>query len=169
MAPVELKVVFHQLAGVGHALLALALEPQAGPAFNLAAGPSLFKQGQCFHQQRPGEVCQAFCQVVGVVQKTNGQAAFQQHRPGVEALLHGHDPHPRLAVTCQQAPLDRPRTPPAGQQGAMAVPAAQGGLGQDCGGQDLAEGHYHVGISSQGGELFLAGEILADPFRGEHG
>ena len=49
----------------------------------------------------------------------------QQHRAGIEALLHLHHHHAGLPVAGHDRPLDGRSTPPARQQRGMAVPGAE--------------------------------------------
>jgi hypothetical protein len=50
--------------------------------------------------ERP-ELGEPLPQLLGVLQQANGDRALQQHRPGIEALLHGHNPDAGAAVALQ--------------------------------------------------------------------
>ena len=51
----------------------------------------------------------------------------------------------------------------------MSIPAAQGRLAEDLGGQNLSEGHHHMQIGSQGCQGLLGLVIVANALGGEHG
>ena len=93
---------------------------------------------------------QSLGQSRGVLQQLDLKGTLEQHRPRIEPRLHRHDADTGLGITLHQAPLNRPSTPPARQQRAVAVPAAQGRLLQHLRRQQLSKGHHNREISLQG-------------------
>ena len=80
---------------------------------------------------------------------------LQQHRPGVEPVIHLHDGHAGHRVAGQDRPLDRRSAAPARQQRSMNVHAAHLRRVEDRLGQDQAVGRDHRDIGVQGGEARL--------------
>ena len=155
-------------AGVGDPLLALGPYPQARQPFGLGPWSGSFDQRHGLYQQAAGEAGQAVGQLLGVVAQADGDGLLQQHRARVQALLHGHDAHASLAISLDQAPLDRSGAPPAGQQRTVAIPAAIGRLSEHRRRQDLTESHHHINICRQLPQLGLAVQIPPNALRSEH-
>ena len=80
---------------------------------------------------------------MGIVLKPDAQSAFQQHRTGVQAFLHGHHADAGFRITVEDRPLNWGRPAPARQQRTVTVPTPQWRLFQHLERQDLAEGHHH--------------------------
>ena len=115
LVPVDYQVVFAEHAGVAEAHFSLDTNPEPDKPLGFWSRSGGFDAGHGLHQQLGAELGQPLAQLLGVFQQANGDGALQQHRPGIEALLHGHDPYAGAAVALQQAPLDRSSATPAGQ------------------------------------------------------
>ena len=127
-----------------------------------------FDQRHRLHHQLRRQATEFLRQCMGIVLKPDAQSAFQQHRTGVQAFLHGHHADAGFRITVENRPLNRGRPPPARQQRTVTVPTPQWRLFQHLERQDLAEGHHHRCISLEGCQLRLAVRIFLDPFRREH-
>ena len=155
IAPVEPLVVARQLGRVGDAGGRLGLRRQR-PGCETRRAPSTIR--------RAPSGCQLVVQHAGVVFWPDRDALLQQHRAGIETLVHLHDGDAGLGVAGQDGALDRRRAAPARQQRGMDVEAAEPRRGQDRRRQDQAVGDDHGRIETESGEVrLLCRDLSATP------
>ena len=140
LRPVQLRFVLLQLARVGHALARLRHRHRAD------AEPL---QLQAVGQHLRAEDRQRVVQLAGGRLRLDRQRTPQQHRPGVQALLHLHQAHPGFGVAGLDRALDRRRAAPARQQARVHVPATVLRDVQDRLRQQHAVGHHHHQVRLQ--------------------
>jgi hypothetical protein len=85
-------------------------------------------------------------QGLGGVGGGDRRALGEQHRAGIETLIHAHGGDAGLAIAGQDGAMDGRGTAPARQQRAMDVDAAQHRRIEEAFRQDVAVGHHHGGI-----------------------
>ena len=145
--PVQPRLGLVELGRVGDADLGLGL--RRGPQAGAQQAQAVLEH---FRAQRGETVVQRAAGLVG------GDGCFQrqQHRPGVQALLHLHQAHAGALVAGLDGALDRRGAAPARQQRGVHVPAAIGGDGEHRGRQDQPVGHDDEQVRCERSEL-LAG------------
>jgi hypothetical protein len=87
--------------------------------------PAALQAIERFTNQFTAETCEAIRQSLRCIARIDFERAREQHRSGIESLLHAHDRNAGDAVAGEDRALDRRRAAPARQQRGVNVEATQ--------------------------------------------
>ena len=121
---------------------------------------SLCKPSEGLHLQIRAHLCQGDQQLRRGRAARDGDGAFQQHRPGIQAGVKPHGGHARFGVATGDCPLDGCGTPPAWQQRRVSVDAAEWWQLQHPSRQDPPVGNHDDGVRLESRQFRLKGFVV---------